>query len=91
VVEVPGAVWTLPAAHAPTGRQTDWLEPEVNVPIGHAAQVRSLLSDGVLVTRLPAVHVVHMLHAAELSLVLKVPVAHPAQVRSLLAVPAVTT
>jgi hypothetical protein len=91
LVGVAGAVSTLPAGHAPAGRHDDWLEPEVKVPAGHWAQVRSSVSEGVLATWLPGAQLAHRLHAAELGLVLKLPGAQLTQLRSLLAVPAFVT
>lgn len=88
---VAAAICTVPAGHAPAGVQEDWLGPEVYVPLGHAAQVRSTEDDGVLLVWLPAAQVVQELQAASFVPVVKVPLAQPAQVRSELAVPAAST
>ena len=63
----------------------------LNVPLAQAEQVRSTVADGVLLTNVPALHVVHAGHVAALVVVLKVPDAQPVHTRSAAAVPAVAT
>jgi hypothetical protein len=88
VVLVPGAVCTVPGAHAPTGTQSASFGPPVYVPAAQGAQTRSVVADGVLVTKVPASQVAHVTHAAAFVVVLKLPLAQPAHVRSVVALPA---
>lgn len=46
VVSLPGAVCTVPAPHAPAGRQLEAFTVEVYVPAAHGAQTRSSVADG---------------------------------------------
>jgi hypothetical protein len=49
-VEVPAAVWTVPAVQLPWGRHCDWLFPLEYLPLGQATQIRSTVADGVFDT-----------------------------------------
>ena len=53
--------------------------------------MRSTVVDGELLTKLPAKHVVQVVHTAVLLVVLKVPLAQDAQVRSVVVVPSLVT
>lgn len=64
-VAEPGTVCSVPAAHAPCGRQTDWFWLEVYVLAGQASQVRSEIQLPGAVTCSPGLQVVHAVHFVE--------------------------
>lgn len=61
------------------------------VPAAQAAQLRSAVADGVLLTDVPAAHVAHAAQLAAFVLVLNVPLAQPAQRWSVVALPGAET
>jgi hypothetical protein len=58
-LDVPAAVWTVPAGHAVLGVQLAWLGLLEDSPGVHGAHVRSTDADGVFDTNVPGAHVVH--------------------------------
>jgi hypothetical protein len=90
-VGVPDAICTVPAAQLPHGWQLVWFALLEYCPLGHSAQIRSTVVDGVLVTNVPGKQVVQAVHVGALLDVLKVPLAHAAQVRSLVVEPSLAT
>jgi hypothetical protein len=91
LVELPAAVWIVPAAQLPWGRQLDWLSPLEYCPLEHTAHVRSAVADGALLTNVPAVQVDHRAQTPALEMVLNEPLAHAAHTRSVIAVPSEPT
>jgi hypothetical protein len=90
-VDVPGAVCTVPAAHAVCARHDDWSGSAVYVPGPHAVQTRSTLAEGELLTYVPDAHDCHVAHDDWLLLAVNCPLAQPAHVRSCIALPACVT
>jgi hypothetical protein len=91
LAEVPAAVWIVPAAQLPWGRQLDWFAPLEYCSLGQAVHTRSAVDEGVLLTKVPAWQVDQGAQATALETVLNAPLAHAAQTRSLVAVPSSPT
>jgi hypothetical protein len=65
VVAVPGAVCTLPAAQAVSGRHIVWLGPEENVPAAQAEHFWSVVALPIVEMKVPAAQVVHGVQRVE--------------------------
>jgi hypothetical protein len=88
---VPATVCSVPAAQAPWGRHIDWLACSEKVSVAQAAQARSTLDDGGVVTYWPGAQSVHNGQAAAFWAMAKRPLAQGAQERLLVEVPAAVT
>jgi hypothetical protein len=81
LVDVPGVVSSMPAAHAPKATQLAWFGDDEYVPAAHGAHSPSLVLVGGTFTHVPGGHVFHGVQLAAFAVALKLPLAHAAHVR----------
>ena len=79
---VPATVCTVPAGHAPCGRQMLWFEVDEYKPGAQAEQVRSCCAEPFALTNVPGPQSVHDEQTEALAVALNVPLGQPAQRRS---------